>query len=98
MGRRAWEWRTMEADDRSLSAALSEVDRILEEMISHQRTKVLRVAREYFPQATPEDLRNPHDIPQLLSAPSFHFEDGILSGLISAQIALRAGVLRKYEA
>ncbi|HEX7878132.1 MAG TPA: hypothetical protein VF720_01905 [Candidatus Eisenbacteria bacterium] len=65
-------------------------DRILGEMIIQQRAKVLRVARDHAPNATPEDILNPHDIPELARAPIFHFEDGILSGLISAQIALRA--------
>lgn len=65
-------------------------DRVLSEMIEQQRAKVLRVARDYAPHATPEDILNPHDIPELARAPIFHFEDGILSGLISAQIALRA--------
>jgi hypothetical protein len=73
------------------------MDRILEEMIQSQRVKVLRVAREFSPQSTPEDIMNPHDIPALAGAATFHFEDGILSGLISAQVALRAGVLRPYE-
>jgi hypothetical protein len=83
--------------DSGLNEALQELDRILEEMIQHQRRKVLRVAREYFPQATPEDIMNPQDIEALRSAPTFHFEDGILAGLISARMAVRAGVIRKYE-
>ena len=66
-------------------------DRMLDEMIEQQRAKVLRVAREYAPHATPEDILNPHDIPELAHAPVFHYEDGILAGLISARIALRAG-------
>jgi hypothetical protein len=90
------EMQIMPEDDAGLPAALRDVDRILEEMIVQQRGKVLRVAREFAPQATPEDIMNPHDIPELARAPVFHFEDGILSGLISAQMALRAGVIRKY--
>ena len=65
-------------------------ERVLSEMIEQQRSKVLRVARDDAPHATPEDILNPHDMPELASAPIFHFEDGILAGLISAQIALRA--------
>lgn len=72
--------------------ALREIDRILDEMITAQRAKVLRIGREYAPEATPEDLMNPHDIPELERAAQFHFEDGILSGYLSARIALRAGL------
>jgi hypothetical protein len=76
--------------DEQDGAAAGRADRTLSEMIEHQRAKVLRVARDYAPHATPEDILNPHDIPELARAPIFHFEDGILAGLISAQIALRA--------
>ena len=76
-------------DDRQGTAA-EKADRVLTGMIEQQRAKVLRVARDYAPKATPEDILNPHDIPELARAPIFHFEDGILAGLISAQIALRA--------
>jgi hypothetical protein len=86
----------MPEPDATLLIALQDMDRTLEEMIAQQRSKVLRVARDFAPQATPEDIMNPHDIPELAVAPIFHFEDGILSGLISAQMALRAGVIRKY--
>lgn len=76
-------------DDRGAARAAG-AERVLTEMIAQQRAKVLRVARDYAPRATPEDILNPHDIPELARAPVFHFEDGILAGLISAQIALRA--------
>lgn len=76
-------------DDRGAAEA-ARADRVLTQMIDQQRAKVLRVAHDYAPRATPEDLLNPHDIPELAGAPIFHFEDGILAGLISAQIALRA--------
>ncbi|MDZ4805856.1 MAG: hypothetical protein SGI90_13435 [Candidatus Eisenbacteria bacterium] len=76
-------------DDRGPGEA-ARADRVLGEMIDQQRAKVLRVARDHAPRATPEDILNPHDIPELAAAPIFHFEDGILAGLISARIALRA--------
>jgi hypothetical protein len=76
--------------DEQETPAGDRADQVLAEMIEHQRAKVLRVARDYAPNATPEDILNPHDIPELARAPIFHFEDGILAGLISAQIALRA--------
>ena len=65
---------------------------LYERMITQQQAKVLRLAREVVPHITPEELRNPHDFPQLKEHPSFEFEDGLLSGLISAQIALNAEI------
>lgn len=63
---------------------------LLEAMAAQQRQKVLEAARRVVPHLTPDDLLNPHDFPALQSAPEFHYEDGILAGLLSAQAALRA--------
>ena len=65
---------------------------LFERMITQQQAKVLRLAREVVPNINPEDLRNPHDFPKLKEHPTFEFEDGILSGLISAQVAVNAEI------
>ena len=64
-------------------------DVLLQELIEHQQTKVLKVAREIVPEATPEDIRNPQDFPDLVSDTLFNYEDGILTGYLSLQTALR---------
>jgi hypothetical protein len=66
-----------------------EIETLLQGMINQQRDKVLAIARERIPGATLEDLRNPQDLPDLDNDSRFHFEDGMLSGLISAQFAIR---------
>jgi hypothetical protein len=66
-----------------------DIEALLETMIVQQRAKVLAIARERCPGATLEDLRNPQDLPDLDDDSRFHFEDGMLSGLISAQFAIR---------
>ncbi len=71
-------------------ALVAACDQLFEEMIRQQRTKVLRLAREAVPHLSSEDVLNPHDYPELKAHPTFEFEDGLLSGLIAAQIALRA--------
>ena len=67
-------------------------DRLFEKMIEQQRDKVLRLAREAVPTISPEDVLNPHDFPQLVPYPGFEYEDGILAGLVAAQIAVRAEI------
>ena len=67
----------------------SESAQILEGMVVRQREKLLKVARELVPNATPEDIRNPQDFSKLLNDPLFNYEDGLLAGLLSAQAALR---------
>ena len=62
---------------------------LLQELIEHQQTKVLKVAREIVTAATPEDIRNPQDFPDLVTDTLFNYEDGILTGYLTLQIALR---------
>ena len=62
---------------------------LLQELIEHQQTKVLKVAREIVPDATPEDIRNPQDFPDLMADTLFNYEDGILTGYLTLQTALR---------
>jgi hypothetical protein len=68
------------------------VDRLFAKMIEQQREKVLRLAREVVPMIGPEDVLNPHDFPQLAEHPTFDYEDGILAGLVAAQIAVRTEI------
>ena len=65
------------------------ITQLLEEMVEHQQAKVLKVAREIIPGATPEDIRNPQDFPKLSTDSLFNYEDGILTGYLSMQTALR---------
>ena len=76
----------------SAQEMLEMAGRLYDKMIAQQRAKVLRLAREVVPNITPEELRNPHDFPKLKEHPTFEFEDGLLSGLISAQVALNAEI------
>ena len=82
------------ADRAASTPLLATVEALLERMIEQQRTKVLKLAREALPHLGPEDVLNPFDFPELKAHPTFEYEDGILAGLISAQIALRAELRR----
>jgi len=66
----------------------ADAENLLEEMIAQQTRKVLELGRRWVPHATSEDLRNSEDFAILRDKPIFHFEDGILAGLIAAQTAL----------
>ncbi|HZH04666.1 MAG TPA: hypothetical protein VEY30_12850 [Myxococcaceae bacterium] len=71
---------------------------LLQQMVEGQREKVIRLAREAVPNLGLDDVLNPHDHPELKAHPTFEYEDGILAGLISAQIALRAEFRTRFEA
>ncbi len=69
--------------------AWAEVERLAVELEELQRRKVLDLARRLLPGLTLEDVRNPHDFPQL-SDPDWQYEDGVLTGIQSVLAAVRA--------
>ncbi len=75
---------------------LCTADKLLDRMIEQQRAKVLKLAREAVPHISSEDVLNPFDFPELKAHPTFDYEDGILAGLVSAQVALRAELRSRF--
>ncbi|MFO0588934.1 MAG: NUDIX hydrolase [Polyangiaceae bacterium] len=78
--------------ERSLSRVGSDhlfqkVFALLDQMEETQRTKVLELARRLVPGLTAEDIRNPHDFPDLAD-PDWHFMDGQLTGVQSVRFAM----------
>lgn len=73
-------------------------NKILEEMIFLQRKKLMRLAQELGVHLTDEDILNPQDYPELLRSSRFNFEDGLLAGLLAAQMALRSSYNKQQKA
>ncbi len=69
----------------SLELALAE----LEKLETLQIKKVIDLARRLKPGLTAEDIRNPHDFPEL-EDPDWHYQDGVLTGVQSAIAMLRS--------
>jgi hypothetical protein len=68
---------------------LDRIFALLETMEATQKAKVIDLARRLKPGLTSEDLRNPHDFPDL-DDPDWYFEDGQLTGIQSVQFAIRS--------
>ena len=68
----------------------SGIVRLLEQMADQQRAKVLDTARKRLPNLTPEDVMNPRGSREIYLDGPFNYEDGILNGLLTAQMAVRA--------
>ena len=66
-----------------------ELDALLADMEDLQIGKVFDLARRLKPGLTLEDMRNPHDFPELNDT-DWHYEDGVLTGIQSVRSALRA--------
>jgi len=74
-------------DDQTVS--WTEIERLFVEAEELQRKKVVELARRLHPGLTEEDIRNPHDFPDL-NDPDWHYEDGILTGIQAMMTSLRA--------
>jgi hypothetical protein len=74
--------------DAALAAPPGPLD-LVAQMERLQLKKVQELAHRLRPDLTPEDLRNPHDFPEL-DDPDWHYEDGVLTGIQSVASALRA--------
>jgi len=73
------------------------VEQTLEAMIAFQRKKVAAEGNRINPRLTADDLMMGSDYPELAGDPRFNYEDGILTGLLEAQIAIRSRVLRRLS-
>jgi len=89
----------MEAQDnpRSIDRVIDQTEALFEELIAQQNEKVLRHARLHIPHLTADDILNPHDYPQLMADPVFNYEEGLAAGLMAAQVAVRARILRPLQ-
>ncbi len=77
--------RVASADRRAVERVLA----LLDGMEAHAHGKVVALARRLLPGLTAEDLRNPHDFPDL-DDPDWHFEDGQLVGIQAVRFAIRS--------
>jgi hypothetical protein len=68
----------------------------VESMENLQREKVIALARRLKPGLTLEDIRNPHDFPEL-NDPDWHYEDGVLTGIQSVWMSLRGRLTEASE-
>lgn len=74
---------------------IHELEELLSRMEELQSKKVFDLARRLKPGLTLEDIKNPHDFPEL-DDNDWHYEDGILTGIQSVATAVRAK-LREAE-
>lgn len=64
-----------------------EMDLLLEQLIEYQRNQLLRCGQRLVPHLTHEDLWQPNDFPELESHPYFRYEEGVLAGIQTVQMA-----------
>jgi hypothetical protein len=70
------------------------LEKLFEELITHQRRKVLEAARRLNPSLTEDDIQQPQDFPELATNAEWNYEDGLLAGYQAAHMAVRAQLRR----
>jgi hypothetical protein len=63
------------------------LDSLFEEMVHFQRSRLYKLAEKFVPNITTDDILQPNDFPELENNPTFRYEEGVVEGLLSAQIA-----------
>jgi len=76
-------------DHGSVEGRPRSMERLVVSLEELQRQKVLDLARRLRPGVTLEDMRNPHDFPEL-GDPDWQYEDGVLAGIQTVLAAVRA--------
>jgi hypothetical protein len=80
---------TKEIDWESIENAVSE-------LVELQRKQLLILGRRIIPRLTAEDVLQPNDYPELEFNPLFRYEEGMLAGVQTVQMALKS--LRRLQA
>jgi hypothetical protein len=63
---------------------------LLEELERHQQQKLMKLALEFIPNITEEDILQPNDYAILENNPLFRYEEGFLHGIKSTIQAIKA--------
>ncbi len=67
-----------------------EIEQLLKELVQFHQAQLLKSGRRIVPHLTPEDLLQPNDYQELEHHPYFRYEEGMLAGIQTVQMALWA--------
>lgn len=67
-----------------------EIEQLMKELLHYQQDKLLQSGRRSIPNLTSDDILQPNDFPELENNPGFRYEEGIVTGIQTAQMALQA--------
>ncbi|CRX39340.1 hypothetical protein [Estrella lausannensis] len=66
------------------------VEKTIQEVIQDQENKLFAAGKRFVPHLTKEDLLQPNDFEELETNPYFRYEEGVLCGLLTIQMAMQA--------
>lgn len=66
------------------------IERLIAEIAELQQKHVLKTGQRVVPTLTADDMLQPNDFRELEINPLFRYEEGVLAGIQTVQMALRA--------
>jgi hypothetical protein len=66
------------------------IEEIVNQIVEQQQKELLKTGRRIIPNLTTEDILQPNDYRELENNPHFRFEEGVLAGMQTLQVALIA--------
>lgn len=68
---------------------------LIQEIAELQKKNMLTCAKRVIPNIIEDDLLQPNDFIELENCPLFRYEEGVLAGIRTVEIALRAKIREK---
>lgn len=72
------------------SLSLEDVEQLLKELVESHQNQLLKCGRRLVPHLTADDLLQPNDYRELENHPHFRYEEGVLAGIQTVQMAIWA--------
>ncbi len=69
---------------------MNELLQLVEEIRKGQEKKLLKFGQKWIPSLTSDDVLQPNDFPELELNPHFRYEEGLLHGMQTIEMALQA--------
>lgn len=66
------------------------IEKLLQEISKKQYDELYACGQRIIPSLTSEDMLQPNDFPELENHPIFRYEEGVLAGIQTVQMALKA--------
>ena len=66
------------------------IEELIETLVNGQQRELLKLGRRIVPTLTTEDVLQPNDYPELENHPDFRYEEGVLAGIQTFHMAVRA--------
>lgn len=73
------------------------IEETMNQLVEQQKKELLKCGRRVIPHLTADDMLQPNDFNELEQSPHFRFEEGVLIGIQTTQMAFLALVKEHFS-